>query len=260
MTACAPGSESGEPSPEITAGAAAEFPAGAAFDYQLGAAYALPDGVTVVTRDRTAEPASDAYSICYLNGFQTQPGEMHAWPEDAILRIDGEVRTDPDWPDEALLDIATEAGRTIVIDRVSTWIEGCRDDGFAAVEFDNLDTFTRSDGAISRDDAAIVATALVAAAHDAGLAAGQKNAAEHAAWLRDEAGFDFAVSEECAAFDECGTYTDVYGDAVMDIEYTDALPRPFAEVCGDGATPRATILRDRALVAPEDPDYVFEVC
>src|SRR3546814_6194319 len=55
-------------------------PDGAAFDYQLGGAYPPPDGVEIVVRDRTAGPLEDAYSICYVNGFQTQPGEQDLWP------------------------------------------------------------------------------------------------------------------------------------------------------------------------------------
>ena len=43
------------------------------FDYQLGGAYPLPAGVTVVVRDRQDAPAANAYSICYVNGFQASP-------------------------------------------------------------------------------------------------------------------------------------------------------------------------------------------
>lgn len=258
------GCTSGAAAPEVpsseTDRSAHDFPVGAEFDYQLGAAYPLPDGVTMVTRDRTDPAVPGAYSICYLNGFQTQPGEVDDWPEEAVLRSDGDIVYDPDWPDEALLDISTEAGREIVVARVSDWISGCDEAGFAAVEFDNLDTFTRSDGAISRADAELVAADLVDAAHAADLAAGQKNAAEHAVWLREQAGFDFAVSEECAAFEECAAYSDVYGDAVMNIEYTDELPKPFAEVCADPETPPTTILRDRELVAPGELGYTYETC
>ncbi|MGM1016760.1 MAG: endo alpha-1,4 polygalactosaminidase [Actinomycetota bacterium] len=236
-------------------------PEGAGFDYQLGGAYDPPSGVEIVGRDRTAESDPDLYSICYLNGFQTQPGEQDSWPDDALLRdADGQIVMDPDWPDEALLDISSTAGRAIVVERVSSWIRECADDGFNAVEFDNLDTFTRSDGALTLEDALAVAAPLVDAAHDVGLAAGQKNAAEHSAALHDAADFDFAVSEECAAYEECGVYGDVYGTAVLNIEYTDALPRPFDEVCADPETPASTVLRDRDLLTPEDAGHVYETC
>ncbi|RZI80607.1 MAG: hypothetical protein EOO67_19305, partial [Microbacterium sp.] len=139
-------------------------------------------------------------------------------------------------------------------------ITGCATDGFDAVEFDNLDTYTRTDGTLSRDDNLDTAALLVDIAHDLGLAAAQKNAAEDAVRLRAEADFDFAVVEECAAYDECSAYTEVYGTAVVAIEYTDNLPRPFADVCADEATPRSVVLRDRALVTPDRPAYAFETC
>lgn len=233
-------------------------PAGAAFDYQLGGAYAPDSRVEVVARDRTSEPADDAYSICYVNGFQTQPGESGDWPEKLLLRdADGEPMIDPDWPDEVLVDTRDPDA---VIAVVGDWVRQCANDGFDAVEFDNLDTYTRSDGLLTRDDAVVVARGLVDIAHQAGLAAAQKNAAEDAALLREKARFDFAVVEECMVFDECGAYTDVYGDHVLAIEYTDALPRPFAELCADPDRPASIVLRDRALTMPDSPDYVFELC
>lgn len=236
------------------------FPAGAAPDYQLGGAYDPDPAVGVIGRDRAAEPAEDAYSICYVNGFQTQPGELEQWPDELLLQRGGETVFDPDWPDEALLDTSTAERRDAIVDIVGPWIEGCAAEGFDAVEFDNLDTFTRSDGALTVDDNLALASALVDIAHGAGLAAGQKNAAELTERMHGEAGFDFAVVEECAAFDECGAYTDVYGEAVVDIEYTDALPRPFEEVCDDPATPPSVVLRDRDLLTPDDEGYVFELC
>src|SRR5690606_18115219 len=50
-------------------------PPNARFDYQLGGAYTPPGGVQIVSRDREATPAAGAYNICYVNGFQIQPGE-----------------------------------------------------------------------------------------------------------------------------------------------------------------------------------------
>jgi hypothetical protein len=250
LTGCA---ASGTPEPALP-------PVGAGFDYQLGGAYPPPDGVEIVARDRSAESLDDAYSICYVNAFQTQPGEQDDWPRDTLLSRDGEPVIDPDWPDEVLLDTSTPERRAAIAAIVTPWIEGCAAAGFDAVEFDNLDTFTRSDGALSAAGNIALASDLVAVAHRAGLAAAQKNAAEFAELFSDDAGFDFAVTEECAAFDECDAYTDVYGDHVLDIEYTDALPRPFGQVCADPAVPRSVVLRDRALAGPSDPGYVFELC
>ncbi len=258
VTGCAAATEA--PTASAPSGDWSPPPAGAVVDYQLGGAYEPAAEVGIVGRDRAAEPAPGIYSVCYLNGFQTQPGELEAWDADLLLHRDGDVVFDPDWPDEALLDTSTPDRRERIAAQVMAWIEGCADAGFDAVEFDNLDTYTRSDGALSLDDNLALAVVLVDAAHRAGLAAGQKNSAEDAAVLHERAGFDFAVTEECAAYEECGVYTAVYGDAVIDIEYTDELPRSFAEMCADEDSPTSMVLRDRDLLTPEDDGHVFEAC
>ncbi|MGN6127894.1 MAG: endo alpha-1,4 polygalactosaminidase, partial [Humibacter sp.] len=232
-------------------------PAGAAPDYQLGAAYDPPAGVGLVVRDRAATPAPDAYSVCYVNGFQTQPGELETWPKQTLLRdAQGEPVFDPDWPDEALLDTSSAAKRDLIARIVAEWIRGCVASGFDAVEFDNLDTYERSDGALTLDDNLALAALLVDTAHGVGLAAGQKNAAEDARMLKKSAGFDFAVAEECAVYDECGLYADVYGDHVIGVEYSDT-DVDFAAACADPSAPASLVLRDRDLVGPEDDAYVF---
>ncbi|MGV9193633.1 endo alpha-1,4 polygalactosaminidase [Microbacterium sp. MC2] len=253
----------GEPDPAVEL-----FPAGAAFDYQLGGAYEPRAGVAVVVRDRLAPPADGVYSICYLNAFQTQPGELDAWPDDLLLHdADDALVHDPDWPDEALVD-TRETDEVVAI--VAPWITACADAGYNAVEFDNLDTYTRADGLLTRADNLTLATALVDLAHDAGLAAAQKNAAEDAALMRAEAGFDFAIAEECIAYDECDAYTQVYGDHVLAIEYTDtgstsadddaAFAASLTEICAHPGRPASLMLRDRALATPTDPGYVLAVC
>lgn len=235
-------------------------PEGAAPDYQLGVAYPPPDGVGIVARDRTAAPVPGVYSICYVNAFQTQPGEQEDWPADVPLTDEaGAVAYDPAWPDEALLDTSSAANRARIAEIVGEWIRGCAVSGFDAVEFDNLDTYARSGGALTLDDNLALAAELVDAAHTVGLAAGQKNAAEDAATLRDRAGFDFAVAEECLVFDECGLYTAAYGGHVIAIEYSDTGIE-LSRACADPSAPASLVLRDRELVGPADDAYVFGVC
>ncbi len=243
-------------------------PTGASFDYQLGGAYEPPFGVEIVVRDRLATPSDGRYSICYVNAFQTQPGELDVWPDDLLLHnAGGALVYDPDWPDEALVD-TREADRIIAI--VAPWITGCADAGYDAVEFDNLDTYTRTEGLLSRADNLALATALVNIAHDVGLAAAQKNAAEDAALLHSQAGFDFAIAEECVAYDECDAYTAVYGDHVLAVEYTDSGSRSaddgtgprasLTEICVSPGRPASLVLRDRALATPTESGYVFALC
>jgi len=67
-------------------------PTGTDFDYQLGGKAPLPANVGIVVRDRSAKPAKHAYSICYVNGFQTQPDEKRFWRHGhprLLLREDG---------------------------------------------------------------------------------------------------------------------------------------------------------------------------
>lgn len=236
------------------------LPPGALADYQLGGGYAPPAGVTVVVRDSTDEPAPGLFSICYVNGFQTQPGVN--WPADLLVRgPDGKPFADPDWPDEYLLDISTAAKRKDNLERLMPMIRACADKGFDAVEFDNLDSYTRSGGSLALADAVAFATLLVQAAAELGLPAGQKNTAELGRRGRDQVGFSFAVAEGCHRWDECATYTRVYGaDQVLGIEYDGDLRGSFAEACDDPDRPASLILRDRDLAPKGAAGHVFQAC
>lgn len=235
-------------------------PAGGAPDYQLGGAYAPDPRVQIVARDREEAPAPGRYSICYINGFQTQPHELSLWPASLILHQGGQPVGDPNWPGEYLLDTTTASKRSGIFAIVQPWIEGCAAAGFDAVEFDNLDTYTRVPALLDRADNVAIAQLYVAEAHRLGLAAAQKNAAEDSSIFHSQSGFDFAVSEECAVWDECGSYTAVYGVHVIDIEYPDDLAVPFQQACLDNPDVPSMVLRDRDLTAPGNPDHVFALC
>ncbi len=239
------------------------FPASLVFDYQLGGGYAPAAGVGGVVRDSTDVAEPGMYSICYVNGFQSQPADRDSWlaePDLVLIGDDGHPLVDDNWPDELIFDISTDDRRERIAARVGESVAVCGRNGFSAVEIDNLDSYTRSDGRLTEDDAIALATLYVQAAHDAGLLIGQKNAAEMGPRGRDEAGFDFAVAEECVAFEECSAYRDVYGDAVVDIEYTDDLPSGFDAACAVDDRPHSTILRDRDLVPADDADHAFQAC
>jgi hypothetical protein len=239
----------------------ADFPTGGAVDYQLGGSYEPPEGVTVVTRDSLEDPAEGVFSICYVNGFQSQPGELEEWSEAGLVLLDGNKPVnDVNWPDEYLLDTRLESNRAAIAEKLAPIIRSCAQKGFDAIEFDNLDSDTRSGGLLDVQGNTDLARRLLAVAHDAGLLAGQKNAAERAIELGPRVGFDFAVAEECAAFNECGDYAMAYGDAVIDIEYTDAIPEGFDAVCEHPDTPALTVLRDRDLTTPDSSDYAYDRC
>jgi len=247
---------------EEQAGAAQAFkplPSDAIADYQLGGAYDPPTGTNVVVRDSAATPARGLYNICYVNGLQTQPGV--AWPLELLVKNrKGEPLVDPEWPDEHLLDISSKKRRAAILERLAVTISGCARAGFNAVEFDNLDSFTRSNGALKHEDAVAFATLLVGAAHGHGLAAGQKNTPQLSDRERKQIGFDFAVSEECHRYDECAGYTRYYGDQAINIEYVDDLRGRFADICEAPNTPRDTVLRDRDLKPAQRKGYRYDHC
>ena len=234
-------------------------PANAPLDYQLGVAYSPDPDVAVLARDRTAVPDADRYNICYVNGFQSQPDEASLWLDehpDLVLRDDnGEPLVDPEWPDEYIFDISTPGNRAQLAEIVGAWIDGCATSGFQAVEIDNLDSYARFADRLTEDQAVDFARQLTKRAHANGLAIGQKNAAEILP-RRSEAGFDFAVVEQCNEFDECGQFTDAYGDQVYAIEYTQAN---FDKGCAE--FPQISIvLRDRDVSAPGSATYVRQTC
>lgn len=254
----------GGPAPARASHAAAP-PAGEVVDYQLGGGYPPADGVGGVVRDVTDVPAPGLWSGCYVNGFQTQPAERDAWlrdhPDLVLHDAAGEPVADPGWPDELLLDTRTADGRAGIAEVVGAQVRACAERGFVAVELDNLDSWTRSGGLLTEEGALDLAARLVAVAHESGLAAGQKNTPDLGARGRDEAGFDFAVAEECLAYDECAAYTDVYGAAVLDVEYAGSGPaHDWAAACADASRPPSTVLRDHDLGVPGDDGYVFDAC
>ncbi|MCX5746352.1 MAG: endo alpha-1,4 polygalactosaminidase [Proteobacteria bacterium] len=233
-------------------------PQNGALDYQLGQAYPPPTGVTIVSRDRNAAIAAGRYNICYVNGFQIQPDEEAFWMAqhpDLILRdAGGNPVIDVDW-NEMLVDISTPAKRAAVMEIEAAWITGCKTAGFDAVEIDNLDSFARSTGLLTADDAVAMMRLLADAAHAKGLAIAQKNSSELVA-RKAELGTDFVVAEECNRYAECDVYRAGYGDHVLVIEYRQV---DFAAGCAAYPT-LSIVLRDLNLVGPTDAAYVFDGC
>lgn len=248
-----PPAPAGPPAPAATSAAAVSLPPPGRFDYQIGGAYPPPPGTVTVARDRSDPPAPGAYSVCYVNAYQTQPAETAWWrsahPE-LVLPVE-----DPEWPGEFLLDLSTPDRRAAAAGIVGGWIDGCAAAGYRAVEPDNLDSWTRSGGRLTEADALAFAGLLAARAHRRGLAIGQKNAAELGSRGR-AAGLDFAVAEQCQANDECEAYTAGYGTAVLEIEYARA---PFLAACAARRGNPVT-LRDRDVLPAGRPGHTDDSC
>jgi hypothetical protein len=228
------------------------LPTGTDVDYQLGGATPAPAHVGIVVRDREDAPQPGRHNVCYVNGFQTQPHEKRFWrkrPGLVLRDRTGSPVVDEAWG-EWLLDLRTADKRKRIARIVTRWTAACAGDGFDAVEFDNLDSFTRSHGLLRRRHALRYARLLARGAHEVGLAAGQKNLA---GFDGHRVGYDFAVSEECGRYDECAAYVEDFGDQVLMIEYRVA---DFEATCDEHGATHAVVLRDRDL----SPEGVHEWC
>ena len=236
------------------------LPVAAFFDYQLSGDYPPPAGVRVVTRDWFAgTPEPGLYNICYVNAFQTQPpddadrpDERDGWPAQVVL-----ANEDPEWEGEFVIDLGTADHRSTAAAHVESMITTCANKGFDAVEFDNLDTYSRFDGLpFGQTETIEYVARLTAFAHDRGLAVGQKNTVELTREQSlDVIDFDFAVVEECAEFEECAGYRDIYDLQILAIEYSSDGMRAACEQFGGGVP---LLRRDLNLVTPDDPAYEFE--
>ena len=243
---------------DVPAGALVLPPLDAKLDYQLGGAYTPPAGVKIVSRDRTASPGAGLYNICYLNGFQIQPDELTMWMAqypDLLLRDAANALViDTDW-NEVVIDTSTPAKRTELAAIVKTWIDGCKQAGFAAIEIDNLDSYARSKGLLVPDNNVAAVRLMADAAHAAGIPIAQKNSSELVP-RKAEMTTDFVVAEECNRYTECDAYRAGYGDHVLVIEY-----RRQDFTAGCAAYPALSIvLRDLNLVTPADAAYVYDGC
>lgn len=246
-------------------------PVNAGFDYQIGGDYPLPPGVSVVSRDWFSGAAAPdpAYSICYVNAFQTQPDERGVdrpderrnWPRRLVLSKLGE---DPKWGGEYLVDIRSKRKRERAARWVQPMLEACAAKGYEAVEFDNLDSWTRFNGTplakrvpFGKRQALAYAAKLARRSHALGLAVGQKNTPQLKRRQVRRAGFDFAVAEECARYRECGAYRKLHGNRVIAIEYR---RKDFRRACRELSDRLSIVLRDRMVSTPGKRRYVFASC
>ena len=240
-------------------------PVAGRFSHQLGGAYPAPTSVSIVDSDHTAAPAPPGiYSICYINAYQAQPEQLDWWKSKhagLLLRNrSGNLIIDAQW-DEALFDVSTAAKRIQLATVIGPWIDGCATRGYRAVEADNLDSYTRSQGRLSASDALSFATQLVERARNDRLAMGQKNAPDLATRARQIGfDFDFAITEECQVYSECDRYTAAYGKHLIEIEYTDQPVTAFTTACALRAHTASVVLRDRNVTPPPDPHHVERWC
>ena len=129
--------------------------------------------------------------------------------------------------DELWLDIRNAEVRTLMQRRLD--LAASR--GCDAVEPDNVDGYRNDTGfELTAADQLDYNRFIAAQAHARGLSVGLKNDVDQLADLEPD--FDWALNEECFAFDECALYRDTFlasNKAVFHAEYVD--PSRLAAVC-----------------------------
>jgi hypothetical protein len=134
---------------------------------------------------------------------------------------------DPPFDDELWLDIRSPLLAPLLEARLD--LAAAR--GCDAVEPDNVDGYANEPGfPLTADDQLTFNVWLAGAAHARGLSVGLKNDLEQLEAL--EPHFDWALDEECWAYEECELYAPTFlaaGKAVLHAEY--ASPAELSSVC-----------------------------
>ncbi len=168
--------------------------------------------------------------ICYFSA-----GSYEDWRDDADL-YPASALGDPldGWEGEWWIDTRDATVREILAARLDYAAErGCD-----AVDPDNVDGYQNENGlGLTAADQLDFNLWLAEEAHARDLAVGLKNDLGQVDALVDS--FDFAVNEECVAYDECSLLAPFTrnGKAVLHIEYVDDwsdASRKAAEVCDEG--------------------------
>jgi endo-alpha-1,4-polygalactosaminidase (GH114 family) len=169
--------------------------------------------------------------VCYFSA-----GSREAWRGDAGDFPAAAVGDPLDgWPDERWLDVRDGGVRDVMRARLDLAVAK-RCDG---VEPDNVDGYANDNGLdLTAGDQLDYNGFLAAEAHARGLSVGLKNDLDQVEAL--EPAFDWALNEECLAYDECDLLAPFLaaGKAVFHVEYVDAEedgPALIDEICADPA-------------------------
>jgi hypothetical protein len=177
--------------------------------------------------------------VCYFSA-----GSYEEWRDDASRFAAADLGNALDgWPGERWLDIRSSAVRAIMTDRLDLAVAKACD----AVEPDNVDGYSNAPGfPLTAADQLAYNRFLAGEAHARGLGIGLKNDLEQVPELVGD--FDFAVNEQCHAYDECAALAPFVtaGKAVLNAEYDVA---DASALCAD-----ARRLGFSTLILPVDLD------
>jgi hypothetical protein len=151
--------------------------------------------------------------ICYFSA-----GTYEEWRSDAAqFPAAGMGANMEDWPGERWLDVRNLLVREIMKKRLDL----AKSKGCHGVEPDNVDGYSNKNGVgLTKADQIAYNGFLADEAHARGLSVALKNSTDLVAALVNK--FDFAVVEECFAYNECEAYSPFVqqNKAVFNAEYT----------------------------------------
>lgn len=170
--------------------------------------------------------------VCYFSA-----GSFEDWREDASSFNQTDIgQALGDWPGEYWLDIRSDNVRTLMKNRIQL----AKSKGCDAVDPDNLDGFSQDTGFdITASEQLAFNSYLANTAHSIGLAIGLKNDLTQVQAL--EPLFDFAVNEQCIAYQECDYLAPFKASKklIINIEYDTALiesDSAKSELCTEAET------------------------
>ncbi|GGO27249.1 endo alpha-1,4 polygalactosaminidase [Deinococcus humi] len=206
------------------------------WDWQIGAQtpalVSLPAGVKLIDLDGFETSAATVaqlkkqglYVVCYINAGSYEPYRPDAARYTARLKLG----VDPDWTDEAFVDVRDVfRPGSVLADILKKRLTMCRDRGFAAVEPDNLQNDENVPGGVITAQQQVDFNGWLAdEAHALGLAIFQKNGPDKIL-LRDRTGqrlvdkFDGILNESCHEFSECAPLAEYVkrGKPALNVEY-----------------------------------------
>ena len=162
--------------------------------------------------------------ICYFSA-----GSYENWRQDAAQFPAAALGNNLDgWAGERWLDVRNSTVRQIMAQRMDL----AKSKGCQALEPDNVDGYqNRSGFPLTSADQINYNSYLADAAHARGLKIALKNSTDLVSSLVSK--FDFAVVEECFAYNECSAYSPFInqGKAVLNAEYSNYS----SAICSDAA-------------------------
>ena len=155
---------------------------------------------------------------CYFSA-----GSFEDWRSDAAQFPAALEDASNGWPGEHWLDIRR---LDLLMPIMGARLNLCRQRGFDTVDPDNMDGYSNTSGfPLTAADQLAYNASIANAAHARGLTVALKNDLDQTGTL--VAYFDWALNEQCFAYQECGLLTPFRnaGKAVMTIEYKGALKK-----------------------------------